>query len=165
MVSRGLWRLLGASLGALLLLGMLNVAAFGASGGECTVEAAPRAAPAGSIFTFTGSGFKPTEMTLLKEGGDAIVHQISVETDDEWQVTVTSRAGDEGSWTATFWAADACTESASFQVTLRNTDLVSDLLTMTDGTRASLLMYLMVVGFGLSGGAFLARRLDASRKA
>jgi hypothetical protein len=43
------------------------------------------------------------------------------------------------------------------------TDVISDLPSEQPETNLPALFYLMVVGFGLAGGAFFSRRLDAAR--
>jgi hypothetical protein len=129
----------------------------------CSVTVDPQEAVGGSVFTFTGSGFHPTKLLLQKGDGGPITNDIDPGPDDPWTQVVQSRAGDEGSWTATFVEEDGCAIAVHFQVTLTATDVFSDLLSDEPETKLPALFYLMVVGFGLTGGAFLSRRLGAAR--
>ena len=92
---------------------------------DCSVEVAPRAGSAGTIFVLSGTGFKPTSITIRRGAADADPHAIDVGAADPWQISVRSRAGDEGSWTAEL-SSDQCSAVAVFRVTLANTDVVSD---------------------------------------
>ena len=158
MVSRGLVRALGALLVALLFVGTEASAVMAASPG-CSVEAAPRAASAGTTFVISGTGFKPTSMTLHKGATDAGTRTIDIGTADPWQISVRSRPGDEGSWTAEL-SSDECTAVAEFRVTLANTDVVSDAL--SGGSQpVPLAVAIMVLAAGLGGGVFLGRRFRA----
>lgn len=125
---------------------------------KCEVHVSPRAAPAGSVFVFTGSGYKPTELNLQKEGGQPISHVVSVGRSEPWEVTVRSRTGDEGTWTANFTDATTnCTASVSFRVTLSNTDLIDDIYAVTKDAPAPWFLYLAVVVFGFTGGMLIGR--------
>ena len=132
---------------------------------ECDVSVSPRAAVAGSVFVFTGSGYDPTRLTLQKEGGDAINHELTVGDADPWEVTVRSRVGDEGTWSASFEDATLdCTATTEFRVTLSNTDAIGDALTAaTSGAPLALYMSVIVVGFG--GGLLIGRRMRDRRLA
>jgi hypothetical protein len=115
------------------------------------------------VFTFTGSGFHPTKLLLRKGDGAPITNDIDPGAEDPWTQPVQSRAGDEGSWTATFVEEGGCIIAVAFEVTLTPTDMISDLMSDQPETRLPALFYLMVIGFGLTGGAFLSRRLGAAR--
>ncbi len=159
MVSRGYARFLVAPLGALLMLVALSAGAVMAEDTTtCAVDVEPQAAAAGSAFVFTGTGFKPTTLALQEEDGDPAVHDLDVGDADPWEVTVRSRAGDEGIWTATFSADAECSASAEFRVTLSNTDLVSDLVNPSP-QQPTAWLYLLVVVIGFSGGVLVARRI------
>ncbi|MEA2676932.1 MAG: hypothetical protein QOJ81_1073 [Chloroflexota bacterium] len=162
MVRSGLVRFMGAPLVALLAALTLAPGSVMAADPGCSVTADPQSAVGGSVFTFTGSGFHPTKLLLQKGDGGPITNDIDP-TGDPWTQVVQSRAGDEGSWTATFLEEDGCVIAVSFQVTLSATDVISDLLSDQPETKLPALFYLMVVGFGLVGGAFLSRRLGAAR--
>lgn len=157
MVSRGRVGVLGVSLAALLFLSV-EASAVMAQSGACSVEVSPRAGAAGTVFVFSGSGFKPTELTLHKDDSDAGVHDVDVGTEDPWQVSVRSRPGDEGAWVAEL-SSDACSATAQFRVTLNNTDAVSDAVTPPASAPAPLALALFVIGAGLGGGLFFGRRL------
>ena len=163
MVRHGYVRLLGAPLlGALVLLCLLAVQVRAADG-VCVVTVDPQAAAGGTVFTFTGSGFAPTQMALQKDKDAPTVNDIDLAGADPWQVTVQSRAGDEGAWTATFDEEEGCSVSVQFRVTLSDTDLVSDLLgNRTEGSVPALL-FLLVAAFGVGGGLFVARRLASAQ--
>ena len=163
MVWRGLVRVLGAPLLALFAALLLITGPVMAADPGCSVTVDPATAVGGSVFTFTGTGFRPTQLLLQKGDGGPIVNDIDPGTTDPWTQTVQSRAGDEGNWTATFVEQGGCTVEVHFQVTLTSTDVLSDLLTDQPNTSLPALFYMMVVGFGLAGGAFLSRRLSAAR--
>ena len=153
MVSSGPFRLLLAPVAALLcLLALSATATLAEEVLSCSVQVAPRAAPAGSVFVFSGTGFKPTKMTLQKDHSEPIIHDIEVGDADPWEVTVRSRTGDEGTWTATFSdAVTNCEAKTSFRVTLSNTDALSDLKGTAGGGSQPLLLYLVVVVSGFTG--------------
>jgi hypothetical protein len=164
MVSSGRLRRLLGPLG--VALWMLTVSAGAVLADEvpptCSVEVAPAAAPAGSVFVFSGTGFQPNELTLLKTGGDPVVHQLSVGDTDPWEVTVRSRTGDEGSWTATFSDPETeCTAITRFRVTLTPTDVVDDIVAATQAQSAPLLLYSVVIVLGFGGGVAIGRRMNA----
>ena len=164
MVSSGRLRRLLGPIGAALW--MLTVSAGAVLADEapitCSVEVSPAAAPAGSVFAFTGTGFQPNEVTLRKTGGEPVVHQLTVGDTDPWEVTVRSRIGDEGSWTATFSDPDAdCTAIVRFRVTLTPTDVVDDIVAATQSQAAPLLLYSVVIVLGFGGGVAIGRRINA----
>src|SRR3954447_9931162 len=99
MVSRGTFRALGVSLAALGLV-FIGVSSVSATS-SCSVTVSPKSGAAGTVFTFHGSGFKPTNLTLHKDDGEAGDHALS-ESNDPWTLAVHSRPGDEGSWSAEF---------------------------------------------------------------
>src|SRR5687768_6581591 len=126
MVRHGFVRLLGAPLlGALVLMCLWAVQVRAAD--ECVVTADPQAAAGGSVFTFSGSGFQPTRMTLQKNEDPPTVSDIDVAGADPWQLTVQSRNGDEGGWKATFDVDGGCSVTVQFRVTLTDTDLITGL--------------------------------------
>lgn len=163
MVRPSLVRFLGAPVVALAAALLLAPGAVMADTPECSVTVDQQSAVGGSVFTFTGSGFHPTKLLLQKGDGGPITNDIDPGPDDPWTQVVQSRAGDEGSWTATFLEENGCVIAVAFEVTLTPTDMISDLLSDEPATKLPALFYLMVVGFGLAGGAFLSRRLGAAR--
>lgn len=158
MVSGGSIRFLLAPVGALLLLMTFSLAPVMAADTDCPVRVTPRAAPAGTVFHFNGTGQAPTGLTIQKGSAEPIGHTLDLDNDDEWDVTVTSRPGDEGLWAATFWQkTDACA-TLNFRVTLSNTDVASDVAASTsENTSQPVLLYLAVVAVGLGGGLFIGR--------
>ncbi|MEX2547423.1 MAG: hypothetical protein WD830_06485 [Chloroflexota bacterium] len=168
MVSSGSIRRLLVTLGALAwMLAASAGSALAADPQTCEVHVNPLAASGGSVFVFSGSGFKPTQLTLQKEDDGPINHDLNVGDADPWEVTVRSRAGDEGTWSASFNdPVIQCTAVAEFRVTLSSTDLVEDIAAAAAGTRpAPLALYLLVILFGFTGGALLGRRVHARARA
>lgn len=163
MVRHGFVRHLGAPLlGALVLVCLLAVQVRAADT-ECVVTADPQAAAGGSIFTFSGSGFVPTHMTLQKDEETPTVSDIDVAGADPWQVTVQSRNGDEGAWKATFDVDGGCSVSAQFRVTLTDTDLIASVVGGTPAGKVPAVLFVFMATFGVGGGLFLARRLAAAQ--
>ena len=122
------------------------------------MQVSPRAAPAGSVFVFTGSGYKPTELSLEKEGVEPIKHDLDLSDSDQWEFTLRSRVGDEGAWTANFIDPDLnCTATVSIRVTLSNTDLIDDIAAATSTSPAPWLLYLAVVAVGFASGMLMGR--------
>lgn len=161
MVSSGSIHRLLATFGAMLWLLCLSAgSAMAAEPATCHARVHPRAAAAGSVFVFSGSGFVPTQLTLERSGSDPIEHDLNVGGDDPWETTVRSRAGDEGIWTASFAdPALKCTARVEFRVTLSNTDLIGDIAAATTSSTAPVLLYLAVIVLGFGGGLVLGRRL------
>jgi hypothetical protein len=118
------------------------------------------------VFTFTGSGVKPVTLLLQKDHEPPIAHDVNIGPADPWSVTVRSRAGDEGTWTASFTDQEAsCTATAAFRVTLANTDAVSDIAAAVGSAPSPMLLYLAVVAIGFSSGALVGRRVHARVRA
>lgn len=163
MVCSGLVRLLGAPLLALFAALLLAPGSVMAAVPGCSVTVDPPAAVAGTVFTFTGSGFHPTKLLLKKGDSGSTSNDIDFGTSDAWTQTVQSRAGDEGAWTATFVEDAGCAVAVHFDVTLTSTDVISDLLSDQPQSALPALFLLMVTGFGLAGGAFLSRRMGTAR--
>jgi hypothetical protein len=163
MVRRGYLRHSAAPLlGALVLLCLVFVNVRAADG-ECAVTVDPQAAAGGTVFTFSGSGFQPTHMTLQKNDDAATVSDVDVAGADPWTLTVQSRSGDEGAWKATFDVDGGCSVTVQFRVTLTDTDLITDLLGSSPDGSAQKLFFVLVATFGVGGGLFLARRLAAAQ--
>lgn len=162
MVSRGSARYIFAPVGAVVMTLALAAGIVLAEDTDCVVHVDPPAATGGSVFVFSGSGFKPDELRLRKAGDQPIRHELNIGDDDPWEVTVRSRVGDEGSWTARFSTPDGCTAVAEFEVTLKNTDMVADLLGQpadTGSAAALAALYVLVVVGGFGGGVLIARRV------
>jgi hypothetical protein len=157
MVSRGKVRALGVWLAALalVLFGVVSVSAAS----SCSVTVSPRSGTAGTVFTFHGEGFKPTGLTLHKDNAEAGDHSLS-ESKDPWTVTVRSRPGDEGDWSAEFVSAE-CSDVARFKITLPNTDVAGSGTKESRGTMPLGLAALVLVS-GAGSGLILGRRLRAS---
>lgn len=155
MVSGGSIRRLLGGLGMVACV-LLSAGSVLAAPQDCEVQVSPRAAPAGSVFVFSGSGYKPTELTLQKGDGAVASHELSLGDDDAWEFTLRSRIGDEGTWTANFIDPDhGCTATISIRVTLSNTDLVDDIAAVTSAAPTPWLLYLAVVVLGFTGGLLM----------
>lgn len=154
MVSRGLFRALGASLAA-LLLALVGVSAVSAAP-ECIVTVSPSTGAAGTAFTFHGKGFQPTHLSLHKGGTEAGDHDLS-KGGDPWTLAVRSRPGDEGSWTAEF-TSDQCSAETTFTVTLSNTD-VAVAPGAGLGNELSIPLAVVLLAAVAGGGIFVGRRL------
>src|SRR3954468_1114956 len=103
MVRRGAFRALGVSLAALLLVCLGASAVMAAP--SCTVAVSPSSGTAGTVFTFKGKGFEPDHLTLHKDESEAGDHDLK-DTGDPWSLSVRSRPGDEGVWSAEFYNDD-----------------------------------------------------------
>ena len=130
---------------------------------ECDVEVSPKAAAAGSVFVFSGSGFQPTSLELQKNDDEPVAHTLNVGGEDPWDVTVRSRLGDEGRWIATFTDEDAdCAATTEFRVTLASTDVVDDLAAAAAETRPAVIgFFAAVLIFGLTGGLVMGRHIQS----
>ena len=158
MVSSGPFRRVLAPVGALLLMLTLSAGTALGQDTECSVSVNPRAAVGGSVFVFSGSGYSPTKLVLQKEGDDPINHDLNVGDSDPWEVTVRSRVGDEGTWTASFEdTVMGCSASTEFRVTLSNTDAISDAVTAARSGSAPIALYMGVIVVGFGGGLFIGR--------
>jgi hypothetical protein len=159
MVSRGTVRALGVSLVALLLVFVGASAATAAP--SCTVTVSPASGAAGTVFKFQGKGFEPTHMSLHKDEAEAGSHDLK-DTGDPWNLSVHSRPGDEGKWSAEFYNDD-CSAAALFTVTLSNTD-VTDVASATSGSGSPLSIGLaaLVLALGSAGGVVLGRKLQGA---
>jgi len=158
MVGNGAIRIAFAPLGALLLLMGLAVAPTLAKEPSCPVHVTPRAAPAGTIFRFDGTGKAPTGLTIQKGNAEPIGHTIDLRNDDAWDVSVTSRPGDEGLWAATFWQKTDPCATVYFRVTLTDTATAADIaVTPSSNSPALVLLYLAVTVAGLAGGLVVGR--------
>jgi hypothetical protein len=155
MVNSGSFRAMGVSLAALLLV--LVSAASVSAASSCSVTVSPKSGAAGTVFTFNGQGFKPTNLMLHKDNKDAGQHSLS-EAKDPWSVTVRSRPGDEGTWSAQF-SSSACTAAAAFEVTLSNTDVLPVSAAPAGSGNVPIGLAALVLLSGLGGGVALSKRL------
>lgn len=155
MESRAKLRAVGVSLSALLFVLVGASAVNGAA--ACSVTVSPRSGAAGTLFSFHGKGFEPNQLMLHKGDADAGSHQLG-NTGDPWSLTVRSRPGDEGQWSAEFTSKE-CSAVASFSVTLSNTDAAADARLAPAHNSMPLPAILIVLGVGAGSGLFLGRRL------
>jgi hypothetical protein len=160
--SASIRRLLAAAGVGLWMLTFSASAVLADETPECTVEVSPLTATSGESFVFTGGGFKPNELVLRKAGGDPISHRLELGEDDPWEVTVRSRTGDEGSWTATFLDPEGvCTATVGFRVTLTPTDAIDDIAKVVGEAPAPYVLYLAVIVLGFGGGMAIGRRINS----
>lgn len=155
-------RIVGATLIVKLVLGLFLVAGVStvAAQDECTLSVEPGEAQAGSEFVLTGSGYTPDRLTLQRGSSDPVSINLDLGDADPFEIPIGSRTGDEGVWRATVSVSGTdCEASTTFRVTLRNTDMIDDLLAAPGGAGIPPIVYLAVIlgGFGL--GIFGARRL------
>ena len=131
----------------------------GARGGRSRLAPCeqPAQAEAGSEFMLNGAGYTPDKLVLQRGNNDPVEIELDLGDADPFEIPIGSRAGDEGLWRATVSNAD-CEASATFRVTLKNTDMIDDLMASPAGGIPPI-VYLAVIlgGFGL--GAIGARRL------
>jgi hypothetical protein len=160
MVRRGFLRAFAVcvAVGSVLLL--CASTALAAGGEDCSVSVSPRAGAAGTVFTFSGSGFTPDTLVLHKGASDAGSHTLDLEHADPWHVTVRSRPGDEGAWSAEL-RGSACSPVARFTVTLANTDAASAADHAPANGTPPIALLLVVIGAGAVGGVALGGRLRA----
>jgi hypothetical protein len=166
MVSRGYIRLILAPIGGLVCLLAFTAASVTAQEPvSCTVKVDPLAASGGSVFVFSGTGYEPDHVILQKRGAEPIQHDIDVGDADPWRLRVRSRVGDEGTWSATFTdPITNCIAMIDFRVTLSSTDAVSEPTGTTGTAPAPVLLYLLVVVGGFSGGVLIGRRVQAGHR-
>ncbi len=151
--------MLGPMLSALLFIGIGASSVMAAEPG-CTVEVAPRAGAAGTVFVFSGTGFEPTQLKLHKNGADAGSHVVDVHGNDSWQVSVRSRPGDEGRWSAELTSRE-CSASVDFRVTLASTAVAAS-SAPNDAPPVPWALSILVLAAGLGGGVVLGRRIRTS---
>lgn len=155
-------RLLGATLIVKLVLGLLFVvgATTVAAQEDCTLSVNPAAAQAGSEFVLTGSGYTPDVLSLQRGSSDPVTIELDLDDADPFEIPIGSRPGDEGVWTATVSVSGSdCEASAEFRVTLKNTDMIDDLVASPAGGGIPPIVYLAVILGGFGVGAFAARQL------
>jgi hypothetical protein len=154
-------RLIGSFLAALMVM-LLQAAALApvsAAEGDCQLSVEPAFAPAGSQFQLSGSGYTPTQLTLQKEGDDAVTIDLELGDADPFELPIASRTGQEGRWTATATLPGVCSPSVTFTVTLASTDAIDDLLSTSTSRRLPLAIVGLIIAVGLSGGVLIGRRL------
>ena len=155
MVVRGSIRTLGPILAALLFISIGASAVMAAEPG-CTIEVAPRAGAAGTVFVFSGTGFEPTQLTLHRNDADAGSHVVNVNSEDPWQVTVRSRPGDEGRWSAELELRRVQCQRG-FPSYARQHGRRRD--PSRSGPQVPLALSILVLAAGLGGGVVLGRRI------
>jgi hypothetical protein len=160
MLSMRTTRLLGATLIVKLVLGLFFlVGVSSVAAAECALSVEPRAAQAGSEFMLTGSGYTPDKLVLQRGNNDPVEIELDLGDADPFEIPIGSRPGDEGLWRATVSVEGTdCEASATFRVTLKNTDMIDDLMASPAGGGIPPIAYLLVIVGGFGVGAFAARR-------
>ena len=153
-------RIVGATLIAKLVMGLFLLAGATAVAAqeECVLSVEPAQAEAGSEFMLSGAGYTPDKLILQRGNNNPVEIELDLGDTDPFEIPIGSRSGDEGLWRATV-SNDDCEASATFRVTLKNTDMIDDLMASPAGGGIPPIAYLAVIvgGFGL--GAIGARRL------
>jgi hypothetical protein len=155
-------RLVGATLVLKFVLGMMLLvhASPAAAQEECTLDVRPRVAQAGTEFVLSGSGYTPDQLVLQRGSLEPVTIDLDLGNADPFEIPIGSRVGDEGMWTATVSVTGSeCEATATFHVTLRNTDLLDGVLAGALGGDLPLVAYLLVIGGGFGIGALAARHL------
>ena len=155
-------RLLGGTLIVKLGLGLFLLAGASSVAAQehCSLAVEPAEAQAGSEFVLSGSGYTPDVLMLQRGSSDPVTIDLDLADADPFEIPIGSRTGDEGLWTATVTVSGTdCEASAQFRVTLRNTDMIDDLVTSPAGGGIPPIVYLAVILGGFGVGAFAARQL------
>ncbi len=133
----------------LLILLLLPAVVVGAE--ECELSVTPSTGRAGTEFTFSGSGYSPSKLTLIKEGGAEST--VDVTPMDPFTIKITAQAGDEGEWTARAWIPETeCVGEATFTVQLPPTDALTDASPGQPAAPAVVFVVLMGAAVALGAG-------------
>jgi hypothetical protein len=154
-------RLVGATLIVKLVLGLFLLSAAGVAAQDaCVLTVEPAEAPAGHEFVLSGTGYLPDKLVLQRGTNEPVTIQLSLGPADPFEIPIGSRTGDEGLWTATASVDGTdCEATATFRVTLQNTDMIDDLMSGSTGGGLPLIAYLLVIVGGFGIGALAARHL------
>ncbi len=109
--------------GAVLALGILLLAAMSpaveATPAGCALSVTPDSGPPGTEFTFSGSGYTPTTLTLKQDGKPPRVVPLSFGTDDPFSFPLIATQTDVGKWKVVASTADgSCAGAVVIRVTL-----------------------------------------------
>jgi hypothetical protein len=152
-------RLIGATMASVISLGLilgLSVASVAAQD-ECVLTVEPAEAPAGDQFVLSGSGYTPEKLSLQRGGGEPVTFDLSLGDADPFEIPIGSKTGDEGLWQAVAFDEDTgCNARAHFRVTLKQTDMIDDLLA-APAAGLPAIVYLIVVIGGFGAGTLVAR--------
>jgi hypothetical protein len=153
-------QIIGATLVAKLVLGvLLLVGTSSVAAADCVLTVEPDEAQAGSEFVLRGEGYTPDQLILQRGDNEPVSINLSLGDADPFEIPIGSRTGDEGLWTVTVTDASAdCTATATFRVTLQNTDMIDDLVS-SPGGGLPLIAYLLVIVAGFGAGALAARHV------
>jgi hypothetical protein len=112
---------------AVLAFGILLLAAMTpaveAASAACTLSVTPASGPPGTEFTFIGSGYTPTTLTLTQEGKPPRVVPLELGNADPFSIPLLAKQADVGKWRVVASIPDTeCAGSAVIRVTLPPTD-------------------------------------------
>jgi hypothetical protein len=116
--------------GAMLTFAILLLAAMSptvqAGSAACALSVTPDSGPPGTEFTFSGSGYSPTTLTLRQDGKPPRVAPLDLGGADPFSFPLVGKQTDVGKWKVVASVADTeCAGSAVIRVTLPPTDTVS----------------------------------------
>ena len=156
MLDFRLRRLLGGvALAAMLLWPAGGVAM--AAGSTCTMTVDPPSGPPGTSFTFSGSGFTPTQFSLTQKNVATRILTVSLKAADPWTYLFVAGDKDTGRWKVTASAGQGgCQASAQVHVTLPST-ATADPLAPADRTPAIAALAAMMLVFVVSAGLIFRR--------
>ncbi|MEA2621979.1 MAG: hypothetical protein QOH61_889 [Chloroflexota bacterium] len=124
MLRTGWRQVLGtAAIAAFLVMTMGGVSLAGA---DCTLSVSPKSGPPGTEFTFSGSGYTPTELRLTRDGAEPKIVPLSLAGADPFDFSIVAGEGDVGRWKAVAWQDDTCHGEATIRVTLPSTSTLAD---------------------------------------
>jgi hypothetical protein len=154
-------RLVGATLIVKLVLGLFLLGATSVAAEDaCVLTVEPAEAQAGAEFVLSGSGYKPDQLILQRGTNEPVTIELDLPDADPFEIPIGSSTGDEGPWTATAVVDGTdCRATATFRVTLQNTDMIDDLMGSPSGSGMPLIVYLLVIVGGFGVGALAARHL------
>lgn len=154
-------RLVGAIFVVKLFLGLMLISATSVAAQDaCVLAVEPTQAQAGAEFVLSGSGYTPDQLILQRGTNEPVTIDLDLPDADPFEIPIGSSTGDEGPWTATAVVEGTdCRATATFHVTLQNTDMIDDLMASPSDGGVPLIAYLLVIVGGFSVGALAAGRL------
>lgn len=155
MFDSRLRRLLGGvALAAMLIWPASGVAM--AAGSTCSMTVDPASGPPGTLFTFTGNGFSPTQFSLA-QGKTTRVVPVSLNGADPWTYAFVAGDKDTGRWKVTASAGDGgCQAMSQIRVALPPTS-TPDPVAPADRTPATAALAGLVLVFMVSAGLIFRR--------
>jgi hypothetical protein len=137
---------------SMLVLALLTAAPVGAQGlADCTLRVRPGNGAPGTEFTFSGSGYAPTQIVLKRQGGPTRMVQVTPTDSDKFSIRLVAGQNDSGTWKATAIEPDVCRGTTTFTVGLPSTSTEDP---TSDGLRSAGL-----AGFAALGALFVLSSL------